>query len=139
MSIWAEIFLGIIAVATLLSALVLVSVWIAAARLARHLSRVASEVEHELKPLLGHLNAIGRDASRAAGLAAAQVERVDQLANDLVNKLEHVVGGIQAAVAGPAKEGRAFWSGMRAALGAVLEMRRARARQRGDDEDALFI
>ena len=63
MSIWAEIFLGVIAVATLAIAVVLVGAVVAAGRLARRLNRLADSVEQELKPVFDHLNTIGRDAS----------------------------------------------------------------------------
>ena len=79
MTVWSEIFLGVIAVATLAMAIVLVGVLVAASRLARRVGRILDQLELELKPLFVHLNAIGRDASRAAALATAQVERVDRV------------------------------------------------------------
>ena len=82
-SVWAEVFLGIIALATLAMAIAQIGVLVAAGRLARRVGRLIDQVELELKPVFGHLNAIGRDASRAAALATAQVERVDRLFTDL--------------------------------------------------------
>ena len=69
MSPRTDLFLGIIAVATLVSAIVQVGVIVAAGLLVRRINRLANQVEQELKPLLTHLNAIGRDATRAASLA----------------------------------------------------------------------
>jgi len=136
-SVWAEIFLGVIAVATLAMAIVLVGVLIAATRLARRVGRLLDQLELDLKPLFDHLNAIGRDASRAAALATAQVERVDRALNDLASRLDHTLRSFQAVLNGPVREGNA----MLAAMAAVLRaMRSGRARHaRSDDEDALFI
>src|SRR5206468_12997824 len=87
----AEIFLGVIALATVAMAVVQVGVIVAAGRLARRVERLAEEVEHELKPLFAHANAIGRDAARAMTLATAQVERVDTLFADLAAKIDQAV------------------------------------------------
>jgi hypothetical protein len=90
-----------------------------------------------LRPLLDHLNAIGRDAARAAGLATAQVERVDRVLNDLALRLDHTLRSFQAVLDGPVREGQAIFSALGAALRA---MRGGRPRHtRGEEEDALFI
>ena len=135
----AELFLAIIAVATLASAIVQVGVIVAATLLVRRINRLATQVEQELKPLFAHLNAIGRDASRAASLAVAQVERVDRLLGDATRKIEQTLNTVQATIVAPAREGLALLSALRAAMD-VLRDKRGRARQRGgDEEDALFI
>lgn len=138
MSVWGEIFLGIIAVATLASAIVQIGLIVAAASLARRLDRLASQVERELKPIFGHLDAIGRDASRAAAVAAAQVERADRLLADLGQRVEETAAAIQASLLGPAREGRALLSAFKAVFAALRGLRTGR-RHRGEDEDALFI
>lgn len=140
MSTWAELSLAIIAVATVTMAIVQVGVIVAAGRLARRIDRLADQVEHEIKPVFAHLNAIGRDASRAAAVAATQVERVDRLFTDLAEKVEQTANTVQASLLRPAREGRALLKAFRAAFGAIRELReQARSRQRAEDEDALFI
>ena len=137
MSVWAVVFLGVIAVATLAMAIVFVGALIAAARLARQVGRILDQLEVDLKPLFDHMNAIGRDASRAAALATAQVERVDRALNDLALRLDHTLRSFQAILNGPVREGQAIVMAMAAALRAL---RGGRARHaRGEDEDALFI
>jgi hypothetical protein len=136
-TIWSEIFLGVIAAATLVVAAVLVGVLVAAGRLARRIGRLLDRLEPEVAPLMGHLNAIGRDASRAAALAAGQVERVDRLFADLAQRLDQVLRTFQDTIVAPAREGRAI---LAAVLAAFQTIRGARARRsRSDDEDALFI
>lgn len=141
MSVWSDVFLGVIAVATLAIAIAQVGIMVAAGRVARRVERLTDQFEHEMRPLLGHLNAIGRDASRAAALATAQVERADRLFTDLAARVAEGVASLKSTVGGPAREGRALLIGFRAACEALRQLRGSRrARQgRGDDEDALFI
>jgi hypothetical protein len=136
-----EIFLGIIAVATLATALAQVGVAIVAGLAARRVARLAEQVERDLKPFFGHVNAIGKDASRATALAVAQVERADVLFSEVAVRVDEALNGLQASIETPAREGRAILSGFRAAFQVLRELRqngRSRTR-RGDDEDALFI
>ena len=93
------------------------------------------------EPFFTHMNAIGREASRAAALATAQVERADALFSDLAVRIDSALNGLQSSIEAPAREGRAILSGFRAAIQALREIRYSgRSRQgRGDDEDALFI
>jgi uncharacterized protein YoxC len=138
---WSEVFLGVIAVATLAMAVAQVAVIVVAGRAARRVAEVAEQFQRDVKPLFGHLNAIGHDAARAAALAAVQVERVDQLFTDVVQRFEQTVSTVQATVIGPVREGRALISAFKAAMQAVRELRQnGRPRQgRAEEEDALFI
>jgi hypothetical protein len=138
---WGTVFLGIIAVATLATAVVQILWVITAGRIIQRLDRLAGQVEHDLAPLLASLNAIGQDAARAASLATAQVERVDRLFGEVAQRLEATLGVIQTAVSAPAREGAALMVGVRATLDALrrsIANRPPRSRS-GDDEDALFI
>lgn len=136
-----ELFLGIIAFSTLAAALVQVGVIVAAGLLVRRINRLVNQIEQELKPLFTHLNAIGRDASRAAALATAQVERADQLFADVAVRIDQALNSVQNSMGMPAREGRAILSGFKAALQALRDLRQnGRSRQsRSEDEDALFI
>jgi hypothetical protein len=135
----ANTWLGIIAVATLLIAIVQIGVLVAAGLLARRLARLAGHIDRELKPMFEHLNAIGRDASRAAALATAQVERADRLFADITSRVEYGLNSMQQVVSGPAREGAALWRAVRAAVTAFKLPRARRKRSSSDDEDALFI
>lgn len=141
MSPWGEVFLGVIALATLAMAIVQVGVIVAAGRLARRVEEIANRLEQDVKPLFGHLNAIGRDASRAAALATAQVERADQLFGDIAIRIDQALNNVQNSLGVPAREGRALMSGFKAALQTLRELRQnGRSRQsRSEDEEALFI
>jgi hypothetical protein len=138
---WSEVFLGIIAVATLATALVQIGVLVAAGLLAKRLARLTDQVERELGPLMASVNAIGKDAARAASLATAQVERVDRLFGDAAVRLDQTLVTIQNAVAAPARESAALMTGLRAAISALrtgAASRPPRPRS-SEDDDALFI
>ena len=139
MTPWSQIFLGAIAVAMLITAIVQVGVLIAAARLAKRAERLAEKIERELRPTFDHLNAIGRDTSRAVALATVQIERADRLFTDLSKRLEETVSALQSTFVGPAREGMAIFSALRAVLEVIRAARRRARSRRGDDEDALFI
>jgi hypothetical protein len=137
---WGTIFLGVIAVATLATAIVQIGVLVAASRLARRLDGLINVVEQEIKPILGHFNAIGRDASRAAALAAAQVERADRLFALVVGRLEDMLNTIQTAVTTPVREAGALIAGLRTALNIIRDFKAGRRRPRTEDqEETLFI
>jgi hypothetical protein len=137
---WRDVFLGVIAVATLAIAVAQIGVIVAAGLMARRVGRMVEQLERDVKPLFGHLNAIGADASRAVALATAQVERADKLFAEVAVRVEQTMNVVQTSIGGPAREGRAMMGAFRAALQAIRELRNGRARQgRGDDEDPLFI
>ena len=140
MIVWRDVFLGVIAVATLAIAIAQIGVIIAAGMMARRVGRMVEQIERDVKPLFGHLNAIGADASRAVALATAQVERADKLFADVAVRVEQTLNVVQSSIGRPAREGRAMMGAFRAALQAIREIRTGRSRQgRGDDEDPLFI
>ena len=138
---WSEVFLGVIAVATLSIAVAQVGIFVAAGLLARRLSKLVDRVEDEMKPMFGHLDAIGRDAARATALAVAQVERADRLIASLAGRLEQTASTVQTTIGSSARQGQALFSAFRAAFDVIREFRqRSRRRQgRNEDEDALFI
>ena len=140
MSGWTDIFLGVIAVATLITSILQVGVLVAAGRLAMRLMRLVDRLEREMKPLFSHLDAIGRDAARATSVAAAQVERADSLFADVAQRVESTMDTVQSAMSIPAREGGAILAGFRAAFSSLQSARGTRGRRaRSDDEDALFI
>jgi hypothetical protein len=138
-SIWGEVFLGVIAFATLATAIVQIGVLIAAAKLAKRLDQLTGSMEEQLKPVFLHLDTIGREAARATSLAGAQVERVDRLFGETVQRLERTMDTLQHAMSIPAREGAALLAGLRAVIAGVRDGHVRRPRTKGEDEDALFI
>ena len=138
MIVWRDVFLGVIAVASLAIAIAHVGVIIAAGLVARRVGRMVDQIEREVKPLFGHVNAIASDASRAVALATAQVERADKIFAEVAVRIEQTMTVVQESIGGPAREGRAMLGAFRAALQALRELRNGR-KARGEDEDPLFI
>lgn len=134
-------WLGVIAIATLFIAIAQVGVLIVAAMLARRVAKLSQDLEQQVKPFFGHLDALGREATRAAALATQQVERADRLFADVTGRVEQGLDQVQAAMSIPAREGAALLSAFRAAFSAFRNPPPSarRQRSRGDDEDALFI
>jgi hypothetical protein len=137
---WATVFLGIIALATLVTAVLQIVLLVAAASLVKRVSRFVDFIESEVKPILGSIDAIARDASRVASLAAAQVERADLLLSNTVARIEHTLATVQSLVVGALREGNALMMGIRAVMAAIRAFqRRQTTRRRAEDDEALFI
>ena len=140
MNTWATVFLGVIAVATLTTAVLQVVLLVAGFSLVRRISRFVDFVETEVKPILGHIDSIARDASRAAGLALAQVERADELLSNTIQRIEHTLSTVQSLIIGALREGNALMMGIRAVMAAFRGFqRRQTSRRRAEDDEALFI
>ena len=138
MSTWATVFLGIIAMATLVTAILQVVLLVAGWQLVRRITTFVEDIERDVRPILGHVNSIARDASRVASLAAAQVERADQLLNDAVVRIEAVMSSLSKMVVSTLREGNALVMGIRAVMAAIDALRHRR-RRRPEDDEALFI
>jgi hypothetical protein len=138
---WTEVFLGVIAVATLAIAITHIVVIVAASIVVRRVTRLIDHAERELTPVFLQFQTIAQEATRAAALAGAQVERADRVFADIAQRIEQTVTAIQASILAPINEGRALVSAFRAGLRAILGVSGQRRTRRGrsEDEDALFI
>ena len=140
MNTWATVFLGVIAVATLTTAILQVVLLVAATSLVRRITRFVDFIEVEVKPILAQVDAIARDASRAANLALAQVERADELLSNAMRRVEQTLATVHSLVIGALREGNALMMGFRALLAAIRGFqRRQSTRRRAEDDVALFI
>jgi hypothetical protein len=151
---WSQIFLGTIAAATLIMALIQVGAVVVAAKVARQtqdaLARATAlmtsaqqtltSVREEIRPMIAKATAVVDEASKTAALATAQAQKVDRLVSDLAKRVDETSVVVQRAVVMPAREGLAIVAGFKAAL-AVL--RRGgdwgRRSSRSEEEDPLFI
>lgn len=134
---WPQIFLGAIAAATIIMAVMQIGALIVVGRMGRRVERLAAQVDEEIKPLLASLQSMSQDAARAVSLAVAQVERADRLFADVSQRVEQTVADVQGAIVEPVREGVALVAGLRAAIAALREGTRRPGR--AEDEDPLFI
>jgi hypothetical protein len=136
----SETFLGIIAGATLVMALIQVGAIVAILRVARQAQQTMAEVQRDVKPLLLKVTAVADEASRTAVLATAQAQKIDRLVSDLAVRVDETAGVVQHAIITPAREGMAIVAALKAGLEALRGFReRPRHGRGGDDEDPLFI
>jgi hypothetical protein len=136
-----DLFLGIIALAVTVMAAIQVGAIIVAARLAKRVDRLATQIEEDIKPVFQSLQALSTEAARAAALAAIQVERADRIFSELSQRVDYTLTTLQSRVVAPAREGFALLAGIRAALAAFRDLRETGRRRPAavEEEDALFI
>lgn len=133
-----NVWLGVIAVAVLVMAVVQVAVVVQLLRVARSVSAATADLRKELTPLIAKVNKVADDAGKVSALALTQLERVDRLMDNTVRRIDDTLAVVQDAVLGPVRQGAAVMAGVKAAL-AVFGSRQDRRRYGRDDEDALFI
>jgi len=139
---WNQAFLGVIAGATALMAIVQVGAIVVLARVAMQVQGILTTVQKDIGPLLTRANAIAEEASRTATLATAQAQKIDRMVTDLTRRVDETSAIIQQAIITPAREGMAVIAALKAGFGVLkgLGLKDVRGRQGGvDDEDALFI
>jgi hypothetical protein len=138
---WSETFLGVIAGATLVMALVQIGVIVVVGRLARQVQQVMVSVQQDVKPLIARANVLADEASRAVALATAQTQKIDRLVTDLSRRVDETAAIVQQAIVTPAREGLAIFAAVRAGLSALRGLRDLGQRQgrQAEEEDPLFI
>lgn len=141
-----ELWLAVIAIAVAVMAIVQVGAIIAGLRVARRVEHMAAELESGIKPLISNLTTLSAEATKAAGIASAQVERFDKLFSELTTRMEQTLTAAQQLMTGPAREGMAIVSGVRAAMSAFQTLRESSRRRRAsrpataeEEEESLFI
>lgn len=141
MSDLSNLWLGIIAGATLIMALVQIGAIVAVLRMARQAQEIMTTVQQEIRPLSAKVMAIADEASRTASIASAQAQKIDKLVTDLSRRVDETSAVVQEAIITPAKEGMAVIAAVRAgfaALRGAADLRPRHGRHQ-EDEDPLFI
>ena len=141
-----EVWLGVIAVSVLAMAIGQVAAVIIAARAARRVGDRLGQLEESIRPIVANVEKISEDAARATAIATAQVERAEQLMDDVVRRVDETMTAVQDTILGPARNGWAIFQGLRDAFGAFFDRgpRRTRPRSPGPspaaaEDDASFI
>lgn len=138
---WNAVFLGLIALATLVMAVIQVGAIVAALRIAKQAQATLDSVQQEIRPLIARASAVVDEASRTAALATVQAQKVDRLLTDVSRRVEETAAVVHDAIVTPAREGFAIVAAIRAALGAIRGFgdRRPRHARGSEEEDPLFI
>jgi hypothetical protein len=137
----SDTFLGIIALATLVMALIQVGAIVAAARAMRQAKSALTIVQQDIRPLIAKATAVADEATQTAAIAKLQAEKVDRLVSDLTVRIDQTAAIVQDAIVTPAREGMAIVAALKAGLGALRNVRdsRHRSHRTADEEDPLFI
>ena len=144
MSSTGELFLGIIALAVVVMAAIQVAAIFAGIRLARRVDQLATQMDQEIKPLIANLSALSSEAARAASLAARHAERLDKVFGEMVDRVDKTLDAAQEFVTGPARQGMAIMTGVKAVIDSFRTLREASRRRNAprpamDEEESLFI
>lgn len=144
MSQTGEVFLGIIAFAVVVLAVIQTVTLIAGIRLVKKVAELSTVVDTELKPLVSNLTLLTAEALRATSLATKQVERLDRVFGELVERVDSTLAAAEEFVTGPARQGMAIVAGVKAVFDAFSGLREASRRRAAprpavDEEESLFI
>ena len=133
-----DVWLGVIAVAVLVMAVVQVATLLQLSRVARETAAATRDLRKELSPLIAKAHKVADDAGKVSALALTQMERVDRVLDATAERVDQTLQTVQESLISPVRQGAAVMAGVRAAL-AVFRARQDRNRYGRDDEDALFI
>jgi len=143
----SDLFLGIIAVAVAVMAIVQVAAIVFAARAARSVGDAVSRIERDVQPIVANLKTMSADVARATSSATAQVERLQQTLDVVLGRVdtasarvEQTLQTIQDGILAPAREGFGILQMIKSFFAAGRSYGRPRHRPTpSEDEDALFI
>jgi hypothetical protein len=148
MESWAVLFLGVIALSSLVQAAFLIGLAVGGRRLARRLDEMQRAIDREIRPSLDNLSRITRNVAEIADLATLQARRVDDLLADTVDKIEEATTMIRRVILrplGPLVDVAAFLKGLRRGVSVYRKLRGLEAQGRGssrryaDEDEHLFI
>jgi len=141
------VFLGVIALSSLIQGALLLMLARGGLRLSKRIQDLQSRIEREVKPILDDVNSVARNVSQVSDLAAAQAHRIQDAITETARKVEETRDEIKLVLAHPAAalgDVVAFLKGIRRGLevyrqlGGFEAQTKGSTRRYGDDEH-LFI
>ena len=141
------VFLGVIALSSLVQGLFLLGIGWGGRKLMRRFEEMQARVESELRPALASVSRITRNVSEASDVASAQVKRVETLVDNTLARVEETKERVREALSVPLGglvEVSALLKGFRRGLdvyqrlGALEAQARGTTRRYSEDEH-LFI
>jgi hypothetical protein len=147
METWGVVFLGIIALTSVVQAAFLIGLARAGRRLGQRVDALQRRIDEDLRPGLDHLTRLTRNLAEISDLAALQTQRVSEVLSNTLDRVEETTELVQRLVLrplAPLAEIVAFIKGLRRGLEAYRELggvsseSRATVRRYQDDEH-LFI
>lgn len=132
----------VIAVATVVVAVIQVSAVVFALRAAKELGGTLQRLQRDLQPVLVNLRTASSDIARATSAAASRVERAEQRLGELSRSVDGAAATLQGYMSSPITNGLALIQGVRAAFGVLREFRRPSPRAQPEaaaNHDDMFI
>jgi len=158
----------LVAIAVLMQAGAMLGIWLAVRRVPGQIESVRSDVKQRLDPLahaaleivnnsreplrtisanMAEISTILRDRTANADRVAAelldksrlQIDRVDRMVSDLVEKVETTANVVQKGVLGPIQEVSAVVKGVRSGLEFLFSRRRVTNVSEATQDEQLFI
>jgi hypothetical protein len=148
MDSWGIVFLGVIALGSLVQAGFLISLTMQGRRLGRRLEELNDHIEREIRPSLDNLVRVTRNLAEVSDLAVLQARRFDLVLADTVEKIEDTTSMVRKLILrplGPLVDLTAFIKGIRRGLEVYQQLRGFDRREHGSDrryeadDEHLFI
>ncbi len=111
-----HLFLAILAISTLVLAVVQAGIAIAGFVLARRFTAALSKMEQATMPLLSRVDAMATEGLSALESVRDQLSRVERVSSDVMNRIDHTSQRLQSYVMAPARQGVALLAGARAVM-----------------------
>jgi len=141
------VFLGVIALASLVQGAFLVGLALGGLRLARRMGDIQKSVETEIRPALDDVSRLARNLAAVSEIATGQAQRLESLVMHTVTRVEAARAQVRTAIDHPLGSFRdvgAILKGFRRALdvyhrlGSLNAQRQGTSRRYAEDEH-LFI
>ncbi len=147
METWGVVFLGVIALASVVQGVFLVALMVFGRRLAQRIDALQARIDRDVTPALENFARMSRAAAEIADLATVQARRIDLLLADTIEKVEETTSLVQQFLVRPLRPLGAilaFLKGVQRGLAVYSQLGRERdlgaPRRRGrEDEEHLFI
>ena len=141
------VFLGVIALASLVQGAFLIGLALGGLRIARRVGEIQKSVESEIRPALDEVSQVARNLAAVSEIATAQAQRLEGLVAHTVSRVQDARAQVSGAVAQPLSSFRdvgAILKGVRRGLevykrlGGLSAQRQGASRRYAEDEH-LFI
>lgn len=101
METWGVVFLGVIALSSVVQGAFLVALIVFGRRLAQRIDALQNRIDRDITPALDNFTRVSRAAAEIADLAALQARRIDLVLADTAEKIEETTTLVQQLVVRP--------------------------------------
>jgi hypothetical protein len=115
----SDVYLGVIAAATVLMAVVQIGVLIAGIIAVKRMHEVLVRVEDSVRPVLAHVDELVVDTTESIAAVRAQLDRVERQTLHVLTRTDEAVQRVHTYLVAPAREAIALAAGARTLIGAL--------------------